>query len=444
MAHRLIAFLVLKATELYWTTTRAAGLEILHDGRLHTRINDWLKFGFYPFYLVGAWYCRRADIRFIDARFEGAPYGIVEHVGHCAMDFDAYLKDQILSGRTVRPVFLCADRRVANDELLSHWGRHIRFVRGPWADRLLRPLMSFPQIVDSTEGYSAISHGAARMYDIQARWAGRPPLLALSEAEIARGEAQLRELGIPKGAWFVCVHSREGGYIKVAEWQHAFRNSDIRDYAEAMKAIVARGGWCIRVGDSTMRPADPMPGVVDYAHSSMKSGWMDVFLCARCRFFLGNSSGLFGVASVFGRPSALANMIPLVCAYSAYPNDITAPKLLRRTNGDVMSFPDAFSSEDCNLRYAPVYIERGLSVIDNTADEIAELAKEMLDHVDGRSTPNEDEAELQSRFLSLIRPHHYCWRASSRVGNAFLRRHRALLPNDGCAGHPEAAPPAQK
>jgi len=69
------------------------------------------------------------------------------------------------------------------------------------------------------------------------------------------------------------------------------RNANISDYTDAMRAIVARGGWCIRVGDPTMRPLDPIPGVVDYARSSSKSDWMDLFLCARCRFFLGNTSG---------------------------------------------------------------------------------------------------------------------------------------------------------
>ena len=52
-----------------------------------------------------------------------------------------------------------------------------------------------------------------------------------------------------------------------------------------------RGAWCLRMGDPSMRPMPRAPRVIDYAHSAIRSDWMDVFLCARCRFFIGNTSG---------------------------------------------------------------------------------------------------------------------------------------------------------
>jgi len=309
--------------------------------------------------------------------------------------------------------------------------------------------MSFPEVVDSLLGYCmvgwqafthdaphdfALRRGACRTHYVQSRWADRAPIICLSEDEIARGEAELRVLGIPEGAWFVCVHSREGGYSPADEWQHSFRNANISDYTEAMRAIVARGGWCIRVGDPTMRPLDPMPSVVDYARSSSKSDWMDLFLCARCRFFLGNTSGLFGLAGIFGKPSALANMTPLSVVYAQFPNDISIPKLLMDTQGRMLSFPDAFAGEASELFVSTEFAERGLRSVDNTPQEITELAIEMLDRLDGNVKDEPDDIDLQARFRALIQPHHYCWHASSRIGRAFLCRHRALLMS---AGNPE-------
>jgi putative glycosyltransferase (TIGR04372 family) len=265
---------------------------------------------------------------------------------------------------------------------------------------------------------------------VQGLWANRAPVIGLSDAEIARGEAELRLLGIPEGVWFVCVHSREGGYSPADEWQHSFRNANISDYTEAMRAIVARGGWCVRVGDPTMRPLDPMPSVVDYATSSSKSDWMDLFLCARCRFFLGNTSGLFGLAGIFGKPSALANMTPLGCVYAHFPDDISIPKLLIDAQGRMLPLPDAYASEASELYLATEFVERGLKPVDNTPQEIAELAIEMMDRLDGNAEDEQDDADLQARFRTLIQPHHYCWHATARIGRAFLRRHRALLMSD--------------
>ena len=377
---------------------------------------------FYPLYAIAARVLIHADVRFIDAHT-----WLIEAVGHLAMNFDTYLKDQILSHRKVIPVFLCGGRKPANEALLAHWSQHIRVIRNRWINWLLRPLMTFPELVDSIPAYSIVHRGASYDYEVMSRWADRAPLLNLSEAEIARGEAQLRVLGIPEGAWFVCVHSREGGCHPTHDWAHSFRNSSIVDYAKAMREIVARGGWCVRVGDATMQSLPPTPGVVDYALSSSKSDWMDVFLCARCRFFLGNTSGLFVLAGIFGRPSALANMTPLSVTYSLFPRDISIPKLLMDARGRTVPLIDAFADEASEYHLATEFAERGLRHIDNTPQEIAELAIEMMDRLDGRIIDEPDDAELQERFRALVKPHHYCWPAPSRIGRAFLRRHRALL-----------------
>ncbi len=411
-----------KLREFYWTITRAVGLGFLHDGSGYKPRKRLLPLLFYPLHVLPARVLSQVGVRFIDA-----PVNVIEQVGHLAMDFDSYFKDQLLSHRKVLPVLLCAGRKPVNEALLAHWPRNIRVIRSRWICWLLRPLMSFPEVVDSLSGYCSVLRGAARTYDVQSRWADRAPIFHLSEAEIVRGEAQLRALGIPEGAWFVCVHSREGGYAPGHEWANSYRNTSITDYLEAMRAIVAHGGWCVRVGDPTMRPLDPMPGVVDYARSSSKSDWMDLFLCARCRFFLGNSSGLYGLAGIFGKPSALSNMTPLGSAYSPFPGDISIPKLMIDSQGRMLPLPDAFAGEASELRLAPEFFERGLRQVDNAPQEIAELAIEMMERLDGNVEDESDDVDLQERFRALMLPHHYCWHASARIGRAFLRRHRALL-----------------
>jgi putative glycosyltransferase (TIGR04372 family) len=411
-----------KLKEFYWTVTRAIGLGYLHDGSGGKHRNGLLRLLFYPLFAIVARVLSHAGVRFIDA-----PVNVIEQVGHLAADFDSYFKYQLLSHRKVIPVLLCAGRKPANDALLAHWPRNFHVIRSRWICWLLRPLMSFPDVVDSLSGYCSVLRGASRTYDVQSRWADRAPLFHLSEAEIARGEAELRVLGIPEGAWFVCVHSREGGYAPGDEWANSYRNTNISDYTEAMRAIVARGSLCIRVGDPTMRPLAPIPGVVDYARSSSKSDWMDLFLCARCRFFLGNSSGLFVLAGIFGKRSALANMTPLGSAYSPFPGDISIPKLLMDAQGRMLPLPNAFAGEASEFRLTPEFVERGLRQVDNTPQEIAELAIEMMDRLDGHVEDEPDDADLQERFRALIQPHHFCWHASARIGRDFLRRHRALL-----------------
>ena len=140
---------------------------------------------------------------------------------------------------------------------------------------------------------------------------GRPPLLSIREEHAARGRAGLEALGVPPEAWFVCLHVRTAGFFQeVAAHRNSLRNAEIGSYLPAVEAIVRRGGWVVRIGDATMPALPEMPGLVDYAHSALKSDWMDVYLLGAARFFLGTTSGPWVVAHAFGTPVAMTNQLP--------------------------------------------------------------------------------------------------------------------------------------
>ena len=131
------------------------------------------------------------------------------------------------------------------------------------------------------------THAVAR---IQRQWEAdkRAPLLSLSEANKDALRGWLRQMGIPEGAWYVCLHVREAGFH--VEWNAMYptvRDSKVEDYILAVKTITERGGYVVRVGDQTMERLPKMEGVFDYAHSSLKNPIADVLLPAGCRFFIG-------------------------------------------------------------------------------------------------------------------------------------------------------------
>jgi putative glycosyltransferase (TIGR04372 family) len=265
------------------------------------------------------------------------------------------------------------------------------------------------------------------IYRINAAWAGRAPLLALSADDRAWSDERFAELGLPRGAWFACVHVREAGFSPADEAAHAHRNADPRALRPAMEEIVRRGGWCLRMGDPSMTRLEPMPGLIDYAHHALRSPRLDVLLCARARFFLGNTSGLALVSSAFGVPSALANVIPLP-ALPPLAVDLSIPKLLRSArDGRLLRFAEVLGPPAHDFRYASLYADAGLEVIDNAPDEIAALVAEMLDRIEGRHVPVPGDEELQRRFMALLRPGHYGHGAASRLGAAFLRKYAQLL-----------------
>ena len=237
--------------------------------------------------------------------------------------------------------------------------------------------------------------------------------------------AQKQQLGVPRDAWFVCLHAREAGYLPELTY-HSYRNVDIMSYLPAVEAIVARGGWVIRMGDPTMTPLPRMRQVVDYAHSGFKSDWMDVFCLARCRFLLGDSSGPLVVSFVFGVPCALANLTPLGDApYSA--RDIWIPKRYRLIREDRdLTCAEILQSSWRNLHRTQDYEAAGIAWVDNAPEEIQELTEEILDRLEGRLSYTTEDERLQQRFKSLLESDSG-WRRTARVGRGFLARHRRLL-----------------
>lgn len=345
-----------------------------------------------------------------------------ERIGHLALEPDCYAKDKRLEGRWEISVLLTDPDKIANACLLELWRQHYVVVRSPGLVRLLRPLSQYPFLDRFLIAYAVAIDDTATCYTTYRHWGTRSPLLTLPQAQRKAGRATLAKMGVPEDAWFVCVHSREGGYSPHDEHLHSYRNSDIHDYGPAMQAIVAAGGWCIRVGDPTMRPlSPPTQGVIDYALSPQKSAEMDVFLAAECRFMLGNSSGLYILSATFGKPCALANQAPLSGVYGIGVNDLAIPKWLKR-EGVPLQLEPFLRSPAANYRFTELYRKDGYEVVSNTPEEILALTREMLERLEGRAVYTADDEARQARFRALFAKGHYSYGAASRIGRDFLRK----------------------
>lgn len=350
-------------------------------------------------------------------------------IGHLALEIDCFLKDiQLGSRKRVHGVLLLSRDEAPNARLLDYWSDAITVISSEKYVRYLSPLMAHGAVVESTGRYVAAINETAPYYALQKAWGDRPPLLRLREADLQRGRRQLEAIGVPHDAWFVCIHAREGGYSPYDEADHSFRDCDIATYVAAAQEIADRGGWCIRMGDKTMKPLRPQKNVVDYALSSVRSDWMDLFLCASSRFFLGNTSGLIFLATVFGTPTSQANCAPMSGTLCFGPRDVGIPKLLwSEEECRLLTFREVFDSPIANYRYTRLYQNAGLRLVDNDMEDIRDLTIEMLERTSEGARYSAEDEMLQQRFRSLFRPGHHSYGSVSRAGRAFLRKHAALL-----------------
>jgi len=263
---------------------------------------------------------------------------------------------------------------------------------------------------------------------VQRQWeeSGRGPLIKMPDKYKDKGRTLLHCHGMPEDAWFVSFHARSGGFrTEVLSGLTHYRNSDIEDYVPAMKAVRDRGGWVVRLGDASMPPLPEMDGVIDYAVSDWRADWIDVFLLAQNRFFVGVPSGPIAVAQAFGVPIVGVNWFPFEDWLYAS-NVITIFKLYRRqTEGGYLSVSEMANPPVRGLFSKRSFDARGIEVENNSPEDIRAAVVEMMDQLDGGSGYSNEDEDLQQRFKALADP--FDVGVNIRFGRDFLGRHHCLL-----------------
>lgn len=276
---------------------------------------------------------------------------------------------------------------------------------------------------EACHGYT---HAAAR---IQQEWErrGLKPLLSVTGEEQEFIDWALRQLGVPQGAWYVCLHVREPGFHK--DWNSLYpsmRDAEVKDYTLAINEIVSLGGWVIRMGDPSMKPLPQMPGVIDYAHSNLKTQTADVIIPLGCRFLLGTNSGYATIPEIFGVRCAFTNWVPIGLPLWA-DQDLFIPKLFWHRDEDrYLSLEEIFEAGLAYIQHSSD-IPAHLRLDANSADDILALTQEMLTITDTEK-PTEDAPVDESRHQVYrnIAERHGSY-VGARLGSAFLKRHPTFL-----------------
>ncbi len=370
--------------------------------------------------------------------------------GHIGM-LDFYLKYlQLYAEKTIRVVAPWEDKQIPWKELMNKFTsckitivdpRHMEKDYNMWAAEY-----GFPVWCELSETEKAAMVDDFWEYDfpdgevlgftnalarIQHEWeqAGRQPLFSVSITERQWIREFLSHLGVPKDAWYVCLHVRESGFHK--EWNSIYpsmRDANIDDYHLAIKAIVKAGGWVLRMGDASMKPLPSMCNVIDYAHSPYKIPEADILLAASCKFIIGTNSGFINVCGMYNVPCLLTNWVPI-----GWPlwlqHDLMVPKLFRdKGTGEYLDLRQIFEKNLAfiqNKSDLPSQIE----LVPNTPEELAQAAEEMLGQCIMHKGQTRDGLSLLSGvqdYYNYIAKLHGSY-TGSRLASSFVERHARIF-----------------
>jgi len=257
--------------------------------------------------------------------------------------------------------------------------------------------------------------------------------LSFTLREERKGRDGLSSMGIPADREFVCFHQRDAEYLKshlpCTDYSyHGYRDCRIANYITTCRELVRRGYYVLRMGvkvGDALPVADP--GIIDYA-SKYRSNFMDIYLSAKCKFFVGCGSGIDEVPMIFRRPVMYVNQIPLsIMSGQAVVRLFIPKKLWLKKDKRFLTFKEILNSPIGNFYEAKVYEENGIEVIENSPEEITKAVIEMDEGLKGTWKIDSEEEEVQGIFASIIKSSPIGNQRFAKISTEFLRMNKYLL-----------------
>ena len=357
-----------------------------------------------------------------------------ERIGHLAANTELFLR-RLKSGaiKKKRTLFLgIATTQPSNKQLLKMFKRKIIIIRLPKLldDFLLKGIFF-------SEKSSLVKSGFGMHLPLEwkeyYKFSSRKPNLDFTSSEEKKGKQLLKKLCLKDKDWFICFHARGSLYLKNKFRNrdlkhHDFRDWDINTALKAAEYTASKGGFAIRMGALVEKKLPKLKNkkIIDYA-SLYRSDFGDVYLSAKCKFFLGDGCGIHQVSQIFNVPEAWVNVLSIENPPWSEKGVFIPKKWWSTEKKRLLTFREVLDTKISYTTEIDEYDKAKIRIIDNTPKEILDLAVEVNERIDGNWKTTKEDEELQKKYKSLFPKNSLCYGFPSRIGAKFLRENKKLL-----------------
>jgi len=258
------------------------------------------------------------------------------------------------------------------------------------------------------------------------------PILKFNSGELERGEKFLKSYGLNLESKFVCLHARDNIYLDDKKYNyHRFRNSKIETFKLACNFLASKNIFVFRMGKKVEKKISfESERIIDYASTHNRSDFLDVFLGARCSFWLATGSGIDSLAQIFRRPIAYVNQTPIGYISTTQKNALVIfKKYFDRKNKKKISISDLKKKKLAFVMHGDDFSKKDIDILDNTEEEILELTKEMVERINIKFWESFPETKkLQENFWKIF-PYDKKLHGNktSHIGKNFLEKNKFFI-----------------
>lgn len=359
-----------------------------------------------------------------------------QRIGHFSLHTEIYLSGiECGLGHPNKPFIdiWCFENRICNQQLATMWERELRILPRCIIWPLIRMNALLPGYLKHCIPHPdfQLSFRTACLLDNVLERTNSHLKFNFKEEEW--GLKCLAEMGLKPGSKFICFHGRDSSYLNSVypgDWSyHDYRDVDIKNYLPAIEELTQRGYFAIRMGkkvNDKFESSNTM--IIDYANSNYQTDFMDIFLSAKCDFYLSSGSGAFCPSLVFRRPQIIVNACPFLTVLDYDSNLIFIPKKYWSFNKDrEMTCHEVFESNSHTFHNSKQFREAGISLIENSPQEILDLVIEGEERYRGIWSSKQEDIELQNKFWAICPSNLYSGLIRSKIGVSFLKNNKFML-----------------
>ena len=335
-------------------------------------------------------------------------------IGHLASETEIFLRRRQLGIFPDGPFycFLCDSRNVANRQLLIMFKRVLPIYTSRIAVSIFDGMLP---LLKNTPFYQPLEMNGTEHFEFK----NAEPSISFTLEEIRKGRKLLKKMNVDfDNDNYVCIFARDNAFLNKTmpfrSWNyHELRNSEIDDFIETAKYLIANGLTVIRVGSIVEKPISfSHPRLIDYSVSEYQCEFLDIFILGTCKLLIGSASGMSDVSETFGIPKVFTAWI----GFGTPPlgkNVLYIPKKYKIVKtGQYLHFKEALNREYHTLFDGDFHShnfmhtltdakELGLIVEDNSPQDILEATKEMLNRLEGIFQYSQEEEKLIQSFQKI-------------------------------------------
>ena len=358
-------------------------------------------------------------------------------MGHFLTNTELYLceKDHKINipNKKYIDLFYFASAPICNKQIAKMWKRKLNILPTP----IMRSIEITNNLIPGGKIHKIgnNSFGAFDFYNLLEK---SEVHVKFNNKEEEYGKNFLREMGIGKDDKYVCLSNRDSEYLKLRGRRnydysyHSYRNSNINNYMEACEYLANKNIFVIRMGAKVKdKFKSKNKKIIDYATNGMRNDFMDIYLGAKCFFWMSTGTGIDSLHQVFRRPIVYTNLAPIGYMQYSNKNCLTIFKhYFDNKNKKKLSIKEIGEKKLLYTDSLKGFINQDVSLIENTAKEISQAVEEMYDFLIMNREEDIETKNLQNLFWeSLSKNTKLPNELNSKIGSKFLKSNKYLLLN---------------